>query len=105
MASESTIQTAVWQIELGRGKVVVYWVLLVLLSLSLALVYTASEFRGLDKREAMDQAQLARNIARGEGFTTHVIRPLSMWHLKTYAKDHDPRVLNHPDLQIGRAHV
>lgn len=98
MASENTIQTAVWQIELGRGKVAVYWILLVLLALSLALVYTASEFRGLDKREAMDQAQLARNLARGEGFTTKVIRPLSLWHLKNFSSDKDSRLLNHPDL-------
>lgn len=96
--TESTIQNAVWQIELGRGKVVVYWVLLTLLALSLGLIYTASQFRGLEKREAMDQAQIARNLARGEGFTTQVIRPLSLWHLKNFSKDRDPKVLAHPDL-------
>jgi hypothetical protein len=98
MASENTIQTAVWQIELGRGRIAVYWVLAVLFALGLALVFTASEFRGLDKREAMDQAQLARNLARGQGFTTYVIRPLSLWHLQNFSPDKDPRLLNHPDL-------
>lgn len=98
MATESTIQTAVWQIELGRGKIFVYWFLVVLLALGLALVYTASEFRGLHRREAIDQAQIARNLARGEGFTTYVIRPLSIWHLKNYSKDGNPRIDQHPDL-------
>ncbi len=96
--TESSIQSAVWHVELGRGKTVVYWVLLVLLALSLSLVYTASQFRGLDKREAMDQAQLARNLATGKGFTTDVIRPLSLWQLKTFRADHKALVENHPDL-------
>ncbi len=33
-------------------------------------------FRGLNSPHAMDQAQIAREIARGNGFTTKVIRPL-----------------------------
>lgn len=96
--TENSIQAAVWQVELGRGKVVVYWILLVLLALSLSLVYSASEFRGLEKREAMDQAQLARNLATGKGFTTYFIRPLSLWHLKKKTASHDPLILHHPDL-------
>lgn len=101
MATETTIQTAVWQIELGRGKIFIYWALVVLFALFLALVYSATEFRGLSRREAMDQAQIARNLARGEGFTTYVIRPLSIWHLRNFSKDRDPRILDHPDLYHG----
>lgn len=96
--TESTIQAAVWHVELGRGKVVVYWLLLTLLALVLSLVYTASEFRGLDKREAIDQAQVARNWAFGRGFTTYFIRPLSIWQLKQAGPDHAPRIQDHPDI-------
>ncbi|MEI6083356.1 MAG: glycosyltransferase family 39 protein [Verrucomicrobiota bacterium] len=87
-----------FQIELGRGKVVLRWVVVALAAVALAIWYTASEFRGLEKREAQDLAQLARNISRGEGFTTSVIRPISLWHLKTYRDDHQPHFDQHPDL-------
>ncbi|NQU09899.1 glycosyltransferase family 39 protein [bacterium] len=103
--SESTIQSAVWQIELGRGRIVVYWVLLVLLALCLGLVYTASEFRGLEKREAMDLAQVARNLARGDGFSTQVIRPLSVWQLQKVRPDRDAQIFQHPDLVNPPAYV
>src|SRR5437660_1081788 len=98
MASGSSVQTAVWQMEFGGGKKAIRWALVVLLALALGLVYTASQFRGLNKREAMDMAQLAHNISRGKGFTTYVIRPLSLWHLKTQTDGHDPRLMEHPDL-------
>src|ERR1041384_1095448 len=98
MATEDKIQSAVFHIELGRGKRVLQWVLLVLVAVALSLVYTAGQFRGLDRREAMDMAQLARNLARGKGFTTYVIRPLSLWHLKTYREDHDQKFMEQPDL-------
>ena len=98
MATENTIQTAVWQIELGRGKKVLQWLVLVLVAVALGLVYTASQFRGLEKREAIDMAQLARNIARGQGFTTYLIRPLSLWQLRQFTNDHEQRLMQHPDL-------
>jgi 4-amino-4-deoxy-L-arabinose transferase-like glycosyltransferase len=97
-SAEHSIQTAVWHIELGRGKKVLQWIAVILLAVVLAIWYAAGQFKGLDKREAMDMAQLARNLARGEGFTTSMIRPLSLWHLKTYGPGHDPRLMNHPDL-------
>ena len=98
MADESSIQSAVFNIELGRGKRVLQWLLVVLVAIALSLVYTAGQFRGLDRREAIDMAQLARNIAHGKGFTTYVIRPLSLWQLKTYRDDHEQYFMEHPDL-------
>jgi hypothetical protein len=98
MATEQAVQGALWNIELGRGKAIVQWMVVVLAAAVLSLVYTAGQFRGLDKREAIDMAQLARNISRGQGFTTSSIRPLSLWHLRTYRADHDPKFENHPDL-------
>jgi 4-amino-4-deoxy-L-arabinose transferase-like glycosyltransferase len=102
--SETSIQSAVFQIEMGRGKRIIQWVLLVLLAAALGLIYTAGQFRGLDKRESMDMAQLGRNLARGEGFTTYVIRPLSIWQLEQHGwniQDKDVRerlVMKHPDI-------
>src|SRR5260221_10587355 len=98
MATEQTMQGALFNIELGRGKAILQWVVVVLGAAVLSLIYTAGQFRGLEKREAIDMAQLARNIARGEGFTTSVIRPVSLWHLRTYRPDHDQKFENHPYL-------
>lgn len=104
VAPETTIQTAVFQIEIGRGRKIMQWLLLTLLAAFLSLVYTAVQFRGLNKRESMDMAQLARNIARGQGFTTYVIRPLSLWQLEQHGwniEDKDTRsklIFKHPDI-------
>jgi hypothetical protein len=46
---------------------------LVLISLTLGNLFAL--FRGLNSPQAMDQAQIAREIARGNGFTTKMIRP------------------------------
>lgn len=42
-------------------------------------------FRGLDNAAAMDQAQIARQIARGEGFTTKSFSPYEILHLQKVA--------------------
>lgn len=46
---------------------------LVLIALTLGNLFTL--FRGLESPHAMDQAQIAREIARGNSFTTKMIRP------------------------------
>jgi len=46
---------------------------LVLIALTLGNLFTL--FRGINSPQAMDQAQIAREIARGNGFTTKMIRP------------------------------
>jgi 4-amino-4-deoxy-L-arabinose transferase-like glycosyltransferase len=85
---------------MGRGKRIIQWGLLVLLVGAISLVYTAGQFRGLNKRESMDMAQLARNVAHGEGYTTHLIRPLSLWKLERHGwANNDPRlIMRHPDI-------
>jgi hypothetical protein len=48
---------------------------LVLVILTLGNLFTL--FKGLNTPQAMDQAQIAREIARGNGFTTKFIRPVA----------------------------
>ena len=48
---------------------------LVLIILTLGNLFVL--FRGLNSPQAMDQAQIAREIARGNGFTTKMIRPVA----------------------------
>jgi hypothetical protein len=65
-------------------------VALALLPPLVVLVVLAGKFQGLQSPAAMDQAQVARSLARGEGFSTRLIRPLSLvFHT---------RLQRHPDL-------
>ena len=50
---------------------------LILIILTLGNLFTL--FRGLNSPQAMDQAQIAREIARGNGFTTKMIRPVAYY--------------------------
>jgi hypothetical protein len=50
--------------------------------LGLAVAYHYRQARNFATQEAMDSAQLARNIAEGRGFTTQFIRPFSMFLVK-----------------------
>lgn len=59
-------------------------------SLALWSVWMASHFRGIGRAEALEYAQLARNLARGEGFVTSAIWPISLSYF--------PRLRAHPDM-------
>ena len=52
----------------------------------LAVIYIAFQFRGFSSAAAMDQAQIARHLAQGEGFSTDYIRPLALWQLEAAGK-------------------
>ncbi len=58
-----------------------------LMVVALSVVYIFIQFRGLKHSDAMDQAQIARSIAAGEGFSTKYIRPLAMWQLQHSGKE------------------
>lgn len=57
---------------------------LVLIALTLGNLFTL--FRGLESPQAMDQAQIAREIARGNAFTTKMIRPAAYSQAKEAKK-------------------
>ncbi|MDB6140434.1 MAG: hypothetical protein JWO94_3506 [Verrucomicrobiaceae bacterium] len=54
---------------------------------ALAFVYVFVTFRGLDSANAMDQAQIARELARGHGFRTLMIRPAALHEVLVNGKD------------------
>jgi 4-amino-4-deoxy-L-arabinose transferase-like glycosyltransferase len=51
----------------------------------LAIACDFSLFRGLSDMQSMDNAQLARNIERGRGFTTEFLRPYAVAQLRENA--------------------
>lgn len=57
--------------------------LMVMAALALLGAYDWRLARNMATQEAMDSAQLARNIAEGKGYTTQFIRPFSMYLIKS----------------------
>ena len=71
----------------------------------LVVGYNWRSFRNFGTQEAMDSAQLARNLAQGKGYTTSFVRPLSLYLVRqrngaSAAESNDPARIkeNHPDL-------
>ncbi len=95
---ESKIQDIVYNVDVGIGLRLIKAGLYLLFLLALTVVYTATQFRGLTSPEAMDYAQVGRNIALKGGFTTEYIRPVSMWYLIEHSPSHDPMIQDHPDI-------
>jgi len=61
----------------------VLWILV----LCLAVVQVFITFRGLNSQAAMDQAQIAREIARGHGFSTLMIRPAEVQQMQASGRE------------------
>lgn len=60
------------------------------LVLTLAFIHAFITFRGLSSTAGMDQAQIARELARGHGFSTQVIRPYAWRQLLNGKADPSP---------------
>ncbi|MEN7973233.1 MAG: hypothetical protein ABFR47_05315 [Verrucomicrobiota bacterium] len=96
---ESTLHDIVYSIDTGTGLKVIRVSLYILFLLVIVMLYTATQFRGLDNEEAMDYAQLGRNISLNGGMlTTKCIRPSSMWKVASRNVQENSQVAGHPDL-------
>jgi len=66
------------------------------------VAYNLRAYHNLNTLEAMDTAQVARNVSEGKGFSTKFVRPLSIYLVKKHNRSTqgDPAQLktNHPDL-------
>jgi hypothetical protein len=97
------LQGFIHKLETAGGPRYVKLVLFVLCVLAILIRYDVHCARNMAAPAAMDAAQLARNISRGQGYTTEFIRPLSIYMVKQAhpgASDKDPARLNgnHPDI-------
>jgi hypothetical protein len=80
------IQNLVHSIDQGHLVPIIRIGVFVGLIVTLTLLYLFVQFRGLSSSTAMDQAQIARNIAAGRGISTQYIRPLAIWQLEKAGK-------------------
>lgn len=71
--------------------------LFILLLIALTFFNLMITFRGLSSPQAMDQAQIAREFSRGNGFSTKNIAPLTYAEAKKAAGDSTPSFVNFPD--------
>jgi hypothetical protein len=74
----SGLQTFVHGLEEGRGRFLLRLGPLVVAVGAILLFYNLWVYHGLADAQSMDNAQLAREIARGSGFNTEFIRPYAL---------------------------
>lgn len=93
------LQELIHALEVGAGARYLRLAALFLGIISITVTYNLREFQNFFSEDAMDAAQVARNLAEGRGFTTRCIRPLSMGLLIEHREDRSPQVRGeHPDL-------
>ncbi len=95
---ESRIQDLVYNVDVGIGLKLTKAGMFLLFIFFIMTIYTATQFFGLRDAEAMDYAQLGRNIAQTGSFETKVIRPAAIWFLSEKRGEEAVNLLQHPDL-------
>lgn len=100
MATETKIQAFIHQLEEGGWVPWIRFAVIAIIALALAAYFLFTEFRGLSAAKGMEQAQIAREIARGNGFTTKMIRPFAYHQLQlfkgTFPAEKTPDVFHAP---------
>jgi hypothetical protein len=76
------IQNWIHRIEEGGGLRFLKYGLILLVFAGLLVTYNLRGFKNMANPEAMDAAQLARNLATHRGYNTLLIRPLSIYLLE-----------------------
>jgi hypothetical protein len=84
---EEKIQRTVFSLEAGALARMVWKGVFVFVAIGLSVFYLVHEFRGLPISQAMDQAQIGREILRGHGWATKFARPLAIGDLRAHGKD------------------
>jgi hypothetical protein len=93
------LQGWIHRLEEGGGVRYVKRLTAILAFGALALTFHARLYQNFSQPEAMDTAQVARNLAEGNGYTTLFIRPLSLYLVQRHRANFElPPEPNHPDL-------
>jgi hypothetical protein len=80
------IQSWVHHWDVGAGKKVLRILVALLGFAALASLYDLFSYESYSGAEAMEVAQLARNVSEGRGYTTDSIRPLALYYLQNAAE-------------------
>lgn len=79
------IQSMLQSVEVGKGQFLVRALPLIASIFFIGGAFNFLVYHGLNDAQSMDNAQLARQIVRGEGFTTKFLRPYAITQLQNYA--------------------
>ena len=85
--SADFVQRFVHALEAGGAAAWIKRALVALTIVALALFYLLHEFRGLATSQAMDQAQIGRELLHGHGWATNFARPLAAGQLQAHGKN------------------
>ena len=77
-AGDVNVQSAVHSLDQGTFATLIKASMFTALIVVLSLLYLFVQFKGLSTSDAMDQAQIARRLADGKGFTTGYIRTAAL---------------------------
>ncbi len=99
---ESRVQNIVYQLEVGLGARILKGALYILFMILVAVLFMARRHQGFREERAMDQAQLAVQVANTGTLQTRVIRPAALALLEEHGTftDTDPArgLLGLPDV-------
>ncbi len=84
MPGTHSIQEVVHSLEQGKLAKFITICLSIVALLGATLMMLFVNFKGLSTAEGMEQAVIAREIARGNGFTTKSIRPAAIWQINNH---------------------
>ena len=73
------VQSVIHTLEVGRGARVISLLVILSAFAALGVLYDTRAYHSFNSPEAMDAAQIARNLAEGNGFSTDYIRPFSIY--------------------------
>jgi 4-amino-4-deoxy-L-arabinose transferase-like glycosyltransferase len=78
------LQESIHKLEVAGGMRYLKIGLAALVVIAVIALYNIQSFKNMGTQEAMDSAQLGRNLAEGKGYKTYFVRPLSMYLLKKH---------------------
>lgn len=81
---QNLIQRIIHLLEVGAGARYLRYIALAAAVVALGVLYDVRAARNFSTLEAMDTAQLAHNIADGQGYTTKFIRPFSLYLIQKH---------------------
>ena len=78
------IQTAIHALTTGLGARLLRLVFVLIVVGATGALYDVMCYRNFANREAMDMAQVGKNLAEGKGYTTLCVRPFSMFLVRQH---------------------
>ena len=84
------VQAVIHTLEVGRGARIISVLVILSAFVGLGVLYDTRAYHSFNSPEAMDAAQVARNLSEGRGFTTDYVRPFSIYLVQKHNRAAQP---------------